>query len=127
MSEPVRNIDTEAWVNLKEFPVSARWEISPPTEIDALRAERDAAVAERDRWKSAIIDAAVVGWTYREEHEDDPRAAVNALLCHAADVDRDRLLAALRPFGKYYVPEEAYRAAAALVAEMDAAKNGGAT
>ncbi len=35
------------------------------------------------RWKEAVIDAAVVNWTYRKAHENDPRAAINALLCQA--------------------------------------------
>lgn len=36
---------------------------------------------ERDAWKDAIIDAAVVDWIYTAEHETNPRKAVNDLLC----------------------------------------------
>lgn len=48
-----------------------------------LTAERDGARAELAKWKDAIIDAAVVNWTYQKAREDDPRAAVHALLCQA--------------------------------------------
>lgn len=51
--------------------------------------ERCALLAERDRWKNAVIEASVVGWTYRKEHEDDPRAAINALLCQQWDMALD--------------------------------------
>lgn len=51
----------------------------------------DALDAERDAWKNAVIDAAVVNWTYTIADDADPRKAVNALICHAIDQDRDRL------------------------------------
>jgi hypothetical protein len=44
---------------------------------------------ELEQWKAAVIDAAVVGWTYKTEHENDPRAAINALLCHAQQIALD--------------------------------------
>ena len=40
---------------------------------------------EKNPWKHAIMDAAVVHWTLEKDHEHDPRAAVNALICMAAD------------------------------------------
>jgi len=52
-------------------------------------------VAEREPgrgvnpWRDAVIDAAVVGWTYRAEHETDPRAAINVLLAHAQAIALD--------------------------------------
>lgn len=46
-------------------------------QIVALTTERDAA----NEWKLAIIEAAVVGWTFKAEHETNPKAAINALLC----------------------------------------------
>lgn len=64
---------------------------------------------ERDEWKNAIIDATVCNWTYQEKHENDPRAAVNALLAWESQV-------ALDPA----VSEEA----AKLYAERDALKEG---
>lgn len=33
------------------------------------------------KWKDAIIDACVVDWVLTAEHENDPRKAVNDLLC----------------------------------------------
>lgn len=44
------------------------------------------------RWKDAIIDAAIVHWTLAAGHEDDPRAAVNALLRCAAQQALDPLI-----------------------------------
>jgi hypothetical protein len=35
-------------------------------------------------WKDAVIDAAVVDWVYKAEHEDNPRLAVADLLAHAS-------------------------------------------
>ena len=35
---------------------------------------------ELEAWREAIIDAAVVNWTYRAEHDTNPRAAVHDLL-----------------------------------------------
>lgn len=40
---------------------------------------------EKNPWKHAIMDAAVVHWTLEKDHEHDPRAAVNALICMAAN------------------------------------------
>jgi hypothetical protein len=39
-----------------------------------------AQLAEANAWKQAIIDAAVVNWTYREEHERNPRQAIADLI-----------------------------------------------
>lgn len=38
---------------------------------------------DEGNWKRHIIDAAVVSWTFTKEHETDPHAAINALLCQA--------------------------------------------
>ena len=43
----------------------------------------------RNPWKSAIIDAAVVGWTYSKDHDTNPRAAVHALLVMEAQMAQD--------------------------------------
>lgn len=37
-------------------------------------------VKELRKWKSAVIDALVVSWAYRNSHENDPRAAIHALI-----------------------------------------------
>lgn len=47
------------------------------------------ALQSANGWKDAITDAAVVNWTYKKEHEENPRAAVNALLCQAAAIAVD--------------------------------------
>ena len=52
-------------------------------QVSIAEAERDAALADAAKWKDAIIDAVVVGGMYRKAHGDDPRAAINALLCQA--------------------------------------------
>lgn len=44
---------------------------------------------ELHQWKSAVIHAAVVHWTYKAEHENDPRAAINALMCDAQQIALD--------------------------------------
>ena len=61
--------------------------------------------AELGKWRDAVLNAAVVDWTYRKEHETDPVRAVNDLVCYALDVEREalrkenqRLREALRPF-----------------------------
>lgn len=46
----------------------------------------------RNPWKRAIIDAAVVNWTYNKKHETDPHAAVNALLCMCSQMALDPLI-----------------------------------
>lgn len=45
-----------------------------------------------ERWKQAVIDAAVVHWTLQKEHEDDPRAAIDALLRMAQKEALDPLI-----------------------------------
>ena len=47
--------------------------------------------AELGKWRDAVLNAAVVDWTYRKEHETDPVRAVNDLVCYALDVERDAL------------------------------------
>lgn len=44
-------------------------------------AKLTAAVTEMLRWKDAVIDAGVVNWTLSTENKDDPRKAINDLLC----------------------------------------------
>lgn len=44
---------------------------------------------ERDAWKTAVLDAAVVNWTYTKEHETNPRKAVNDLLAWESQVALD--------------------------------------
>lgn len=44
---------------------------------------------ERDEWKNAIIDAAVVDWVYTKEHETNPRKAVGDLLARQAKIALD--------------------------------------
>ncbi len=51
--------------------------------LEAERVARQQAEQERDEWRDAVIDAAVVNWTYQKAHETDPRAAIHALLCQA--------------------------------------------
>ncbi len=63
-------------------------------------------------WKRAIIDAAVVNWSYKIEHEGDPRAALNDLLYISnqyaldpqvsEDADKLRKLYAAEVLGKWY-------------------------
>lgn len=43
----------------------------------------DAVILQLIAWKEAIIDAAVIDWVYTKEHEENPRKAINDLLCHA--------------------------------------------
>lgn len=40
-------------------------------------------VHELQAWKDAVIDAAVVNWTFTKEHENNPRLAIAALLAQA--------------------------------------------
>ena len=47
--------------------------------------------AELGKWRDAVLNAAVVDWTYRKEHEADPVRAVNDLVCYALDVEREAL------------------------------------
>ena len=47
--------------------------------------------AELGKWRDAVLNAAVVDWTYRKEHETDPVRAVNDLVCYALDVEREAL------------------------------------
>ena len=74
-------------------------------------------------WRDAIIDAAVVDWTYQNHHEYDPQAAVNALLAwqyvialepsvskDARDFARDVRIATLVEV----LPEECHRCAQGL-------------
>jgi predicted NAD/FAD-dependent oxidoreductase len=54
-----------------------------PKRIAELEAEVTALHAERDRLKGfegAIIDASVVNWTYRKEHETNPHKAIADLI-----------------------------------------------
>ena len=51
-------------------------------ELAAVAAERD----EARRWKEAVEDAAVVSWTLSEANENDPRKAINDLLCCVQDM-----------------------------------------
>jgi hypothetical protein len=44
----------------------------------------DALEAERDKWRNAVIDAAVVNWTYTAEDEENPYLAVCKLMACAA-------------------------------------------
>jgi len=46
---------------------------------------------ERDAWKNAVIDAAVVNWTLSGDDETNPVGAVNKLICHAVDLERHEL------------------------------------
>lgn len=57
-------------------------------ELTAVEAERD----EARRWKEAVEDAAVVSWTLSEANENDPRKAINDLLCCAQDMALDPLV-----------------------------------
>ena len=64
-------------------------------DINELRAHLAAAQAEVEwlrGWKDAVIDAAVVSWTLKPEHENDPRAAVNDLLAWTSSVALDPLV-----------------------------------
>ena len=47
--------------------------------------------AELGKWRDAVLNAGVVDWTYRKEHETDPVRAVNDLVCYALDVEREAL------------------------------------
>jgi len=47
-------------------------------------ADIDALTAERDKWRLAVIDAAVVNWTYSKEDEENPYRAVCKLMGCAA-------------------------------------------
>ena len=49
-------------------------------------------LAELDRvekWKEAVIDACVVSWVLKKEHENNPKLAVNDLCvwCHSVALD----------------------------------------
>ena len=46
-------------------------------------------IKELEPWKDAIMDAAVVHWTLAAGHEDNPRMAVHALMCCAAEWAQD--------------------------------------
>ena len=65
--------------------------------LAALRAAHEenarlvAQAAELGKWRDAVLNAAVVDWTYRKEHETDPVRAVNDLVCYALDVEREAL------------------------------------
>ncbi|HXI98800.1 MAG TPA: hypothetical protein VNG73_07635, partial [Gemmatimonadaceae bacterium] len=48
-----------------------------------------AALRALGEWREAIIDAAVVNWTYKQEHEVNPRAAVNDLLAWQSKIALD--------------------------------------
>lgn len=59
-------------------------------QVERLTAE-NAALLE---WKNAIVDAAVVGWTYNAETESNPRKAVESLLCWESKIALDPLVSA---------------------------------
>jgi hypothetical protein len=49
--------------------------------LKCLQHDINALTVDRDAWKNAILDAAVVDWVYQAEHENNPRQVVNDLLC----------------------------------------------
>lgn len=51
--------------------------------IVQLIAARDQLKDDRDKWRDAVIDAAVVNWTYTKQDAIDPKGTVNRLLCCA--------------------------------------------
>ena len=73
----VRSQDAVDAQAISEENTTLRWQLREATE------QLDEARREQQRWKNAIIDAAVVGWTYQAVHEADPHAAINALLVQA--------------------------------------------
>ena len=48
-----------------------------------------AEVERLSKWKDAIIDACVVSWVLKKEHENNPKLAVNDLCvwCHSVALD----------------------------------------
>lgn len=44
---------------------------------------------EQDGWRTAVIDALVVSHIYRAEHDNDPRKAINDLLCWESKIALD--------------------------------------
>jgi vacuolar-type H+-ATPase subunit I/STV1 len=54
---------------------------------DARTLERELAAAKE--WKDAVINAAVVGWTYSAADEDDPSGCLSKLLAASAQIALD--------------------------------------
>lgn len=54
--------------------------------VENKNAEIAALRAERDKWKQAVIEAAVVNGTYTKEDESDPVGAINKMLAYVAQV-----------------------------------------
>lgn len=42
-----------------------------------------------EKFRQAVIDATVVDWVYKKEHDDDPRKAINDLCCMSAKIALD--------------------------------------
>jgi len=79
LQEEVKRLDWKRQEN-KAFAILYR------KDLEDARADIDALTAERDKWRLAVIDAAVVNWTYSKEDEDNPYLAVCKLLgCAARD------------------------------------------
>jgi hypothetical protein len=55
-------------------------------------AKFEALSADRDEWRCAVIDAAVVNWTYTKEDEDNPYLAVCKMVACAARESLDPLI-----------------------------------
>jgi hypothetical protein len=70
--------------------------------------ERELAAAKA--WKDAVIDAAVVGWTYCAADEDDPRACLSRIMAMNSQIALDPAVsseaAALIERGRQEVREE---------------------
>lgn len=58
--------------------------------LECLRCQIVTIEHDRDAWKNAIIDAAVVDWVYTNEHDTNPRKAVNDLLAWQVKIALDQ-------------------------------------
>jgi hypothetical protein len=68
------------------------WEDGERTEtMRRLFATLDAERAKLAEYRRAFDEAGVVNWMWKGEHEDNPKAALNDLLVHALDLERDEL------------------------------------
>jgi hypothetical protein len=83
--------------------------------------ERELAAAKA--WKDAVIDAAVVGWTYCAADEDDPRGCLSRIMAMNTQIALDPAVsseaAALIERGRQEVREELAAAKADAAAEQE--------
>lgn len=74
----------DAWCNPRLTPaIMDRLASIIDAEFSPVLAEKDAEIERLKSWRTAVVEAAVVNWTYKAEHENDPKAAINSLICMA--------------------------------------------